>query len=63
MDLHNTKAELLLVRRALREKGAPIADTATGHLLLALEELVEQLEEQFGYSRKQAHAQDFFRTE
>lgn len=52
MDLRAVREQLRLARQVLEVKGAPVEGTAAGHVIIALEELVRQLEASFGYTRK-----------
>lgn len=52
MDTREAKAQVQKAREVLEAKGAPIEGTAAGHLLLAIESLIQNLDNSFGYTKK-----------
>lgn len=54
MDLREIRRQLLLARDVLKTKGAPIEGTAAGHILIALERLIEELNTALGETHKAA---------
>lgn len=52
MDTREAKSQVEKAREVLTSKGAPIEGTAAGHLLLAIESLIENLDNSFGSTRK-----------
>lgn len=52
MDTRAAKSELQKAREVLESKNAPLEGTAAGHLILALEELITNLDNSFGFARR-----------
>ena len=52
MDTREVAAQVKKAREVLISKGAPIEGTAAGHLLLAIESLIEELNNSSSSTRK-----------
>ena len=59
MDTREARQQVAKAREVLEAKGAPLEGTAAGHLILAIESLIENLDNSFGYTRQD----DNFRRE
>ncbi len=61
LDTTRVKAELATARMILEQKGAPLEGTAAGHLILALEALVKDLDNSLGYTHRDGEIDDVLR--
>lgn len=59
MDTRKAKQEVQNARDVLATKGAPIEGTAAGHLILAFEALIADLDNSFGYVKPVKRAEPF----